>query len=380
MIYLDNAATTKLREEVLAAMLPFLQEDYGNPSGVYGLARHAYEAMDAAREKMRNALGAAARKEIIFTSGGTEANGLALKGVARANQNKGKHMITSAVEHHAILNTCAALEKEGFCITYIKPNGQGMVLPEDIEAAIRPDTILVSIMWANNEVGTINPVRHIAEIAHNHDILFHTDAVQAVGHVDIDVVRDGIDLLSLSAHKFHGPKGVGALYLRDGVLIEPLQQGGKQERGLRAGTENVAGIVGMAEALRLACAEREPHSIRLAQLRDSLLTKIRTFLPEVVVNGAPYHRSPGSLSLSFPGYQASDILFHLDEAGIACSGGAACTAAEEGPSHVLKAMGVSNELAQATIRFSLSRYTTIHEINQVAKVLQEILHEQIAGN
>lgn len=373
MIYLDNAATTKLREEALLAMMPFLQEEYGNPSGVYGLARSAYEAMDIAREKLRNVLGATAKKEINFTSGGTEANNLALKGVARANKHKGNHIITSQIEHHAVLNTCAALEEEGFAVTYLKPNEQGMILPEDIEAAITEDTILISIMWANNEVGTINGVRHIAQVAHEHKILFHTDAVQAVGHLDINVNRDGIDLLSLSAHKFHGPKGAGALYVREGVAIQPIQQGGKQERGLRAGTENVAGIVGMAEALWLAHAERAQEAIRLAQLRDSLLTQIRMFMPAVIVNGAPYHRSPGNLSVSFPGYLASDILFHLDEVGIACSGGAACTAAQEGPSHVLMAMGIKNELAQATVRFSLSRFTTLEQINQVAKHLQEIL-------
>lgn len=374
MIYFDNAATTKLREEALEAMLPFLKEEYGNPSGVYALARSAYEALDEAREKMRVALGANLKKEIIFTSGGTEANNLALKGIARANKAKGNHIITSQIEHHAILHTCAALEKEGFVVTYVAPNKQGMVSPEDIEAAITKDTILISIMWTNNEVGTINPIRHIAEIAHNHSVLFHTDAVQAVGHLDVDVHRDKIDLLSLSAHKFHGPKGVGALYVKDGTVLQTVQQGGKQERGQRAGTENVAGIVGMAEALKLASEEREKEAIRVAKVRDSLLTQVRMFMPEVIVNGAPYYRSPGNLSLSFPGFLASDILFHLDEAGIACAGGAACTAAEEGPSHVLRAMGVEDSLAKSTIRFSLSRYTTLAEVNIVATTLQNILN------
>ena len=372
MIYLDNAATTRMRPEVLEAMLPYLQDAFGNASAGYALARQAHGALDAAREQMRSALHAEKAREVYFTSGGTESDNWAIKGAALANRQKGRHIVTTAVEHHAVLETCEALEREGFSVTYLRPDGEGRICLADIERAVRPDTVLVSVMWANNEVGTVNPVAEIGAFLRERGILFHVDAVQAVGHLPIDVVQVKIDLLSLSAHKFHGPKGVGALYIREGVRVADLMDGGAQERGRRAGTENVAGIVGMGEAMRLAEAELAAEAARQSAIRDHMIRRALLEVPGAVLNGSREHRLPGNVNLSVPGVRSEVTLFKMDMAGIACSGGSACTAGAIGASHVLLAMGLPDARVQSAIRFSFSRDTTREEVDAAVEELKHI--------
>ena len=372
MIYLDNAATTRMRPEVLEAMLPYLQDAFGNASAGYALARQAHGALDAAREQMRSALHAEKAREVYFTSGGTESDNWAIKGAALANRQKGRHIVTTAVEHHAVLETCEALEREGFSVTYLRPDGEGRICLADIERAVRPDTVLVSAMWANNEVGTVNPVAEIGAFLRERGILFHVDAVQAVGHLPIDVVQAKIDLLSLSAHKFHGPKGVGALYIREGVRVADLMDGGAQERGRRAGTENVAGIVGMGEAMRLAEEELSTEAARQSAIRDYMIRRALLEVPGAVLNGSRGHRLPGNVNLSVPGVRSEVTLFKMDMAGIACSGGSACTAGAIGASHVLLAMGLPDARVQSAIRFSFSRDTTREEVNAAVEELKHI--------
>lgn len=372
MIYLDNAATTRMRPEVLEAMLPYLQDAFGNASAGYALARQAHGALDAAREQMRSALHAEKAREVYFTSGGTESDNWAIKGVALANRQKGRHIVTTAVEHHAVLETCEALEREGFSVTYLRPDGEGRICLADIERAVRPDTVLVSVMWANNEVGTVNPVAEIGAFLRERGILFHVDAVQAVGHLPIDVVQAKIDLLSLSAHKFHGPKGVGALYIREGVRVADLMDGGAQERGRRAGTENVAGIVGMGEAMRLAEEELSTEAARQSAIRDHMIRRALLEVPGAVLNGSREHRLPGNVNLSVPGVRSEVTLFKMDMAGIACSGGSACTAGAIGASHVLLAMGLPDARVQSAIRFSFSRDTTREEVDAAVEELKHI--------
>lgn len=372
MIYLDNAATTRMRPEVLEAMLPYLQDAFGNASAGYALARQAHGALDAAREQMRSALHAEKAREVYFTSGGTESDNWAIKGAALANRQKGRHIVTTAVEHHAVLETCEALEREGFSVTYLRPDGEGRICLADIERAVRPDTVLVSAMWANNEVGTVNPVAEIGAFLRERGILFHVDAVQAVGHLPIDVVQAKIDLLSLSAHKFHGPKGVGALYIREGVRMADLMDGGAQERGRRAGTENVAGIVGMGEAMRLAEEELSTEAARLSAIRDYMIRRALLEVPGAVLNGSREHRLPGNVNLSVPGVRSEVTLFKMDMAGIACSGGSACTAGAIGASHVLLAMGLPDARVQSAIRFSFSRDTTREEVDAAVEELKHI--------
>lgn len=372
MIYLDNAATTRMRPEVLEAMLPYLQDAFGNASAGYALARQAHGALDAAREQMRSALHAEKAREVYFTSGGTESDNWAIKGAALANRQKGRHIVTTAVEHHAVLETCEALAREGFSVTYLRPDGEGRICLADIERAVRPDTVLVSVMWANNEVGTVNPVAEIGAFLRERGILFHVDAVQAVGHLPIDVVQAKIDLLSLSAHKFHGPKGVGALYIREGVRVADLMDGGTQERGRRAGTENVAGIVGMGEAMRLAEEELSTEAARQSAIRDYMIRRALLEVPGAVLNGSREHRLPGNVNLSVPGVRSEVTLFKMDMAGIACSGGSACTAGAIGASHVLLAMGLPDARVQSAIRFSFSRDTTREEVDAAVEELKHI--------
>lgn len=372
MIYLDNAATTRMRPEVLEAMLPYLQDAFGNASAGYALARQAHGALDAAREQMRSALHAEKAREVYFTSGGTESDNWAIKGAALANRHKGRHIVTTAVEHHAVLETCEALEREGFSVTYLRPDGEGRICLADIERAVRPDTVLVSVMWANNEVGTVNPVAEIGAFLRERGILFHVDAVQAVGHLPIDVVQAKIDLLSLSAHKFHGPKGVGALYIREGVRVADLMDGGAQERGRRAGTENVAGIVGMGEAMRLAEEALSTEAARQSAIRDHMIRRALLEVPGAVLNGSREHRLPGNVNLSVPGVRSEVTLFKMDMAGIACSGGSACTAGAIGASHVLLAMGLPDARVQSAIRFSFSRDTTREEVDAAVEELKHI--------
>lgn len=372
MIYLDNAATTRMRPEVLEAMLPYLQDAFGNASAGYALARQAHGALDAAREQMRSALHAEKAREVYFTSGGTESDNWAIKGATLANRQKGRHIVTTAVEHHAVLETCEALEREGFSVTYLRPDGEGRICLADIERAVRPDTVLVSVMWANNEVGTVNPVAEIGAFLRERGILFHVDAVQAVGHLPIDVVQAKIDLLSLSAHKFHGPKGVGALYIREGVRVADLMDGGAQERGRRAGTENVAGIVGMGEAMRLAEEELSTEAARQSAIRDYMICRALLEVPGAVLNGSREHRLPGNVNLSVPGVRSEVTLFKMDMAGITCSGGSACTAGAIGASHVLLAMGLPDARVQSAIRFSFSRDTTREEVDAAVEELKHI--------
>ena len=372
MIYLDNAATTRRRPEFLEAMLPYLQDAFGNASAGYALARQAHGALDAAREQMRSALHAEKAREVYFTSGGTESDNWAIKGAALANRQKGRHIVTTAVEHHAVLETCEALEREGFSVTYLRPDEEGRICLADIERAVRPDTVLVSVMWANNEVGTVNPVAEIGAFLRERGILFHVDAVQAVGHLPIDVVQAKIDLLSLSAHKFHGPKGVGALYIREGVRVADLMDGGAQERGRRAGTENVAGIVGMGEAMRLAEEELSTEAARQSAIRDHMIRRALLEVPGAVLNGSREHRLPGNVNLSVPGVRSEVTLFKMDMAGIACSGGSACTAGAIGASHVLLAMGLPDARVQSAIRFSFSRDTTREEVDAAVEELKRI--------
>ncbi|MGE5588310.1 MAG: cysteine desulfurase NifS [Clostridia bacterium] len=374
IVYFDNAATTKPRQEVVQAMLPYLGEEYGNPSSIYGIARASRAALDEAREKVAAVLGADAR-EIVFTGSGTEADNTAIKGVAFANRERGDHIITSAIEHHAVLDSVKRLEKQGFRATYLPVDAYGMVDPADVEAAITDKTILISIMHANNEVGTIEPIEEIAEIAKRHGVYFHTDAVQTAGHIPVDVNRLGVDLLSLSAHKFYGPKGVGALYVRRGVRMERYIDGGGQERNRRAGTENVAGIVGLAKALELAAAEMEREMERVSRLRDRLVQGVMSRIGHVRLNGHPTRRLPGNASFCFEFIEGESLLLNLDMLGVCGSSGSACTSGSLEPSHVLLAMGIPHEVAHGSLRLTLGRYNTEEEVDYVLGHLPGIVEK-----
>lgn len=374
-VYLDNAATTKVRDEVVEAMLPYFTEYFGNPSSLHLFAREAGKGLDTARAQVAKALNAKP-EEIIFTGGGSESDNMVLRGIPEAYKKKGKHVITSAVEHHAVLHTLEAMEKEGRVeVTYLPVDEYGMVTAEQVEKAIRPDTVLVSIMFANNEVGTIMPIEQIGETCKKHGILFHTDAVQAVGHVPVDVEKMHIDLLSLSGHKFHGPKGVGALYVRKGVRIPSLILGGAQERRKRAGTENVPGIVGMGKAIELATAELEDNAAKMKVLRDRLIFGIPARIPDVKLNGHPTERLPNNVNFSIRFIEGESILLMLDLNGIAASSGSACTSGSLDPSHVLLAMGLSHEVAHGSLRLTLSEFTTPEEIDYVLDTLPPIVEK-----
>ena len=369
-VYMDNGATTRVTEEVFAAMQPYFCQIYGNPSSVHGFGREARKAVEAARAQVAKAIGAEPR-EIYFTGCGTESDNWALRGAAYANAKKGKHIITTAIEHHAVLHTCRQLEKEGFEVTYLPVDSCGLVTPEQLEVAMRPDTVLVSVMYANNEIGTIEPIQELAAVAKKHGALFHTDAVQAIGHVEIDVKAQQIDMLSLSGHKFHAPKGIGALYVRHGVRLQRLMEGGAQERGQRPGTENLAGIVGLGKAIELATCDIPARAAKMSAIRDHMIERIMNEIPHVQLNGHPTRRMCGNVNVSFYFIESESVLLHLDLRGVAASSGSACTSGSLDPSHVLLAIGVSHEHANGSIRLSLSDENTMEEADYVVDCLVE---------
>lgn len=367
-LYFDNAATTSLHPNALEAMMPYLTENYANPSSVYRPAQKVRKAIDDSREIIANIIGANA-DEIFFTAGGTEADNWAIKGTIEAVENKG-HIITSSIEHHGIFHVCEHLIKQGVNVTYVPVNESGFVSPKDIEHAITKDTCLVSIMLANNEIGTIQPISEISKITKEHNIPFHTDAVQAVGHIPVNVDSLGVDMLSISGHKFHGPKGIGALYVRKGTKLSNLFHGGAQERNKRSGTENVAGIVGMATALELIHEEMASENIRLKKLRDKLVNEILTTIPHTTLNGALENRLPGNANISFRFIEGEALLLHLDMNGCQASTGSACSAISLEPSHVLMAMGLSHELSNGAIRFTLGRDNKESDIDKLLEILR----------
>ena len=371
-VYADNAATTKLSPAVLEAMMPYLTEEYGNPSSLYRFGNHAKRAIEQARKEVADVLGAEPF-EILFTGGGTEADNW-VKEIMRSLKARGKnHFITSAVEHHALLHSAQRLQKEGFEVTFIPVDREGQIDPEQVRAAIRPETGLVSIMFAKNEIGTIYPIKEIGAICRQAGVLFHTDAVQAAGHLPINVKEMNIDLLSLSAHKFHGPKGVGAFYCRRGIPLPSLIDGGAQERGKRAGTENVAGIVGLGAALRLANEEMSEASARVSAMRDRLIDGILQTVPMCRLNGPRHNRLPGNCNISFLGIEGESLLLRLDLAGIAASSGSACASSSLDPSHVLLAIGLPHEVAHGSVRLSLSDYNTEEDVDYILEKLPEIV-------
>lgn len=361
-IYLDNAATTRISPAALRAMLPCLEEHYGNPSSLYAFGQDARERLERARAQIAARLHCEA-KEVYFTSGGSEADNQALRSAARIGAAKGKrHIVSTAFEHHAVLHTLDRLREEGFEVTLLDVHGDGLVRPAEVAAAIRPDTCLVSVMYANNEIGTIQPVAEIGRICREKGVLFHTDAVQAAGYLPIDVQEQNIDLLSLSAHKFHGPRGAGVLYARTGVRLTPLIEGGAQERGCRAGTENLPAIVGMAAALEEACRDGDARRVRVAALRDRLIHGLAR-IPHAVLNGDPVQRLPGNVNFCFEGIEGESLLLLLDDEGICASSGSACTSGSLDPSHVLLAIGRPHEIAHGSLRLTLSEQTTEEEID-----------------
>lgn len=371
MIYLDHAATTPVDPAVLEAMLPFLRSVYGNPSSVYGPGREARAAIDRARDTVAAALGCQSR-ELIFTSGGSESDNLAIRGVAARNRDRGKHIICSQVEHHAVLHTCQDLERNGYDVTYLPVDAYGRVDPEDLRAALRPDTMLVSVMTGNNEVGTIQPVRELAAITHEQgSAYFHTDAVQAFGKLPVKVDDTGADLLTISAHKINGPKGVGALYVRMGTRIQPLITGGGHERNRRAGTENVAGIAGLAEAVRLAEHNRDRDAGVMRAARDQLIGGLIEGLPDARLTGHPTERLPHHASFVIPGVEGDALLMRLDRAGVYASSGSACTSGSLEPSHVLLAMGISPQDALSSLRLTVGKNTTAADIDAALELIIE---------
>lgn len=371
-IYMDNAATTRVKDEVFEAMLPYFKEMYGNPSSIHSFGREAKKAVEYARGQVARAINAQ-KEDIYFTGGGTEADNWIVKGAAFGQRRKGNHIITSAIEHHALLHTCQWLEKQGFRVTYLPVDGDGLVNPEDLEKAITKDTILVSIMFANNEIGTLQPIAELSRIAHAHGAIFHTDAVQAVGAVPIDVQAMGIDALSMAAHKFYGPKGVGALYIRRGVRIDVNQQGGAQERSRRGGTENLPGIVGMGKAIEMATENLPEHMARQTALRDKLIDGILERIPEVRLNGHRTKRLPNNVNVSIRYIEGEALLLRLDLAGVAASSGSACTSGSLDPSHVLLGIGLPHEIAHGSLRLTLGDFNTETEVDYVLDKLPDIV-------
>ena len=369
-IYLDNAATTPCRPEVVEAMLPYFSEKFGNPSAIYQLGQETQDAIQKAREDVAGVINATRPTEVFFTSGGSESDNWAIKGVMSAYKDKkGKHLITTKIEHHAILHTCEYLEKLGFEVTYLPVDKYGLVDPAEFEAAIRPDTVMASIMFANNEIGTIEPIKELAAIAHKYKVIFHTDAVQAFCHEKIDVQDLDVDLLSASGHKFYGPKGVGMLYVKRGVRIDNLIHGGGQERGKRATTENTAGIIGFAKAAVLAEAEREAEHERQAKLRDHAIERITKEIPHCFLNGHPTKRLANNVNISFEFIEGEGMLLRLGAKGICASSGSACTSGSLDPSHVLLAIGLPHEKAHGSLRITLGRNTTLEDIDYMVDVL-----------
>ncbi len=371
-IYVDHSATTPVRPEVLDSMLPYFTEHYGNPSTVYAEGRTTKKAITEARIRVARAIGANA-DEIYFTGSGTEADNWAIRGIAMANKNKGNHIITSAVEHHAVLHTCMALEKEGFEVTYLPVNEYGMVSADDVKNAITDKTILISIMTANNEIGTIMPIAQIGEIAKEYGVVFHTDAVQAIGMMDIDVNELNVDLLSLTGHKFYGPKGSGALYIRKGTKISTFVTGGGQEKSKRAGTENVPAIVGLGKAIELATADIDGHNKKLSEMRDRFISRVLDEIPYTRLNGHPTARMASNANISFEFIEGESLLLMLDMKGISASSGSACTSGSLDPSHVLLAIGLKHEVAHGSLRVTFGNSNTIEDADRIVDELKVIV-------
>ncbi|MBE5821867.1 MAG: cysteine desulfurase NifS [Clostridiales bacterium] len=371
-IYLDHAATTAVDKRVLNEMLPYFSENYGNASSVYGIARKSKQALDEARERVAKVLNSKP-EEIYFTAGGSESDNLAIKGIMHANKRKGNHLITTKIEHPAVLNTCKKLEKEGYEVTYLNVDKDGLISIQELENAIRPTTVLISIMFANNEIGTIQDIEEIGKLARSKGVLFHTDAVQAIGNVRIDVEKMNIDALSLSAHKFYGPKGVGALYVRKGIIFHSVIDGGHQEKGKRAGTENVAGIVGLGKAIELIYDEFDSYNAHLIKLRDLYIKKVEEKIPYVKLNGHRTQRLPGNANFSFEFIEGESLLLMLDIKGIYASSGSACTSGSLDPSHVLLAIGLKHEIAHGSLRTTFGRDNTVQDVDYVVDNLVQIV-------
>ena len=376
--YFDNAATTKVKDEVLQEMIPYFSEKYGNPSAVYALSREAKKEIEKAREKVANLIGCN-KKEIYFTSSGSEADNTAIKGIAYKNKLKGNHIITSKIEHHAILESCRFLETQGFEITYLNVDKNGFVDLDELRNSIKDDTILISVMFANNEIGTIEPIEDIAKISNERNIVFHTDAVQAIGNVDIDVKSMGIDMLSLSGHKIYGPKGIGALYVKDNIDFEKFINGGHQEKNKRAGTENTAGIVGLGKAAELAKKNLTHHIGNIKELRNYYIEEVNKKISNIKVNGAINARLPGNSNISFEGVNGSDLLMELDNVGICASSGSACNSEEITPSHVLTAIGLDKETAKGALRVSFGEFNTKNEVDYLVENLEKAV-SKLRGN
>ncbi|KNY26252.1 cysteine desulfurase NifS [Pseudobacteroides cellulosolvens] len=372
LIYMDHAATTYVKPQVVEAMLPFFTEKFGNASSIYTIGRESKKAIEESREKVSDAIGAQAR-EIFFTGSGTEADNWAIKGVAYANKSKGNHIITTNIEHHAVLHTCQYLENDGFEVTYLPVDENGLVTPQQVADAIKPNTILITIMFANNEIGTIQPIAEIGAIAKEKGIYFHTDAVQAIGNIAINVKDMNIDLMSMSAHKFYGPKGVGALYVRKGVKLVSFIHGGAQERGRRASTENIPAIVGFGKAIELATANLDEYNKKIMALRDRTIDEITKKIPFVKLNGHREKRLPGNVNLSFQFIEGESLLLMLDMKGIAASSGSACTSGSLDPSHVLLAIGLPHEIAHGSLRLTFGDENTDEDVNKLLEVLPVIV-------
>ena len=373
IIYLDNSATTPIKSEVLQEMMPYLTTEYGNASSLYSVGRSAKRAIEKARNRVAELLNCN-HNEIYFTGGGSESDNIALKGFAYANKEKGNHIITSKIEHPAILETCKTLERQGFEVSYINVNENGIIDVEELRKSIKTNTILISVMTANNEVGTVQPIEEIAKIAHDNNVVFHTDAVQAIGNVQIDVEKMRIDMLSLSSHKINGPKGVGALYIKNGIEVEKFINGGHQEKDRRAGTENVAGIVGIGKAAEIARKNMETHIRNLSKIRDYYIKKVQKEIPNIRINGSMENRLPGNANISFKGINASELIFKLDERGICVSSGSACSSENTNPSHVLTAMNVPEVYLNSAIRTTFGDNNTFEQVDYVVKILKQIIN------
>lgn len=371
MIYLDHAATTAINKYVLKEMMPYLMNQYGNPSSIYSFGRKSRKAIENSRQQVATAINAK-KSEIYFTSGGTEADNWAIKGIAQYYKKKGKHIITTTIEHHAVLNSCKRLEEEGFEISYLPVDNDGKISIEDLRKAIRSDTILISIMMANNEIGTLEPIAEIGKIARERNIIFHTDAIQAVGAIPIDVEELQVDLLSISAHKFYGPKGVGALYIKKGTGIKALMDGGEQEKGKRASTENVSAIVGMGKAIEIANKGLIQYQKQMCYLRDKAIEEILKSIPNAKLNGHAVDRLPGNVNITFNGMEAESMILKLDKMGFAVSSGSACASGSTETSHVLKAIGLSHEMAQCSLRFTFGAENNIRDVEELVKALKKI--------
>lgn len=371
-VYFDNSATTKLDKEVLKEMMPYLKEHYGNASSIYKIGRQSKEAIEEAREKVAKVLNCET-DEIYFTAGGSESDNTAIRGIAYKYQNKGKHIITSKIEHPAVLDTCRQLEKEGYEVTYLNVKNDGIIDLEELKQAIKPETILITIMFANNEIGTIQPIKEIGKIAKEHNIIFHTDAVQAVGSELIDVKNMNIDALSMSAHKFYGPKGIGVLYVRKNVEFQKFINGGHQERNKRAGTENVPAIVGLGKAIEIAYKNLNEHTDKIRKLRDYYISEVQKRIPDITINGNMEERLPGNSNISFKNVDGESLLINLDLKGIYASSGSACTSGSLDPSHVLIAIGLSNELARSSLRVTIGKYNTKEEVDYLLENLEQVV-------